>query len=86
MKDVDPATISELLMYVIGIAPYDFAREVYKQRPQLYTPEFDELQSKFGNVQLCFRADTMEAAIVNIKPEYRELALSLIAEYEMFVL
>ena len=87
MKDEDPETISDLLSFVVSAAPYECALKVFAQRPHLHiTKRFDWLNRRFGTKTISRRVATTEDLIANIRPEYRELALALIAECEMSVL
>ncbi len=87
MKDEDPETISDLLSFVVSAAPYEFAFKVYTQRPHLHiTKRFDWLNRRFGTKTISWRMAAMEDLIASIRPEYRELALVLIAECEMSML
>jgi len=87
MKDEDPETISDLLSFILEVAPYEFAFRVYMQRSYMRSAySFKELNRRFGTKTLSQRSTTMEDLIANIKPEYRELALSLIAQCEMSML
>ena len=86
MKDEDPETISDLLSFVVSAAPYEFAFNVYKQRPLHTTKRFDWLNRWFGTKTISRRMATMEDLIASIRPEYRELALVLIAKCEMSML
>jgi hypothetical protein len=87
MKDEDPETISDLLSFILEVVPYEFAFRVYMQRSYIRSAySFKELNRRFATKTLSRRSTTIGELIADIKPEYRELALSLIAQCEMSML
>lgn len=78
MNNQDEETAKDLRTYILSVAPYEFAKQF--PLPNLSTKEYQKLGRQFAIYAITWREASIEGVMDLIRPKYKPMAESIIAE------
>jgi len=78
MNNQDEETAKDLRTYILSVAPYEFAKQF--PLPNLSAKEYQKLERQFAIYDITWREASIEGVMDLIRPKYKPMAESIIAE------